>query len=442
MHKESHQVLDLVSIFRPVSKYSAQILEPENIPEVVRKSFKLAQSEKPGSCFIDLPENIAEMTVGAELEPLPVRQPPMPEPPANKVDEAAELISRAQFPIIMAGNGVIRAGASTALIEFAEALCLPVATTFMAKGAIPASHPLFLGTVGLQASDYISCGMARADVIICVGYDMVEYHPHLWNAGKDKRIIHIDASAAEVDAHYPLEVGVVGDIGLSLGRLIGKASRPRANPASTLRQTIVEERQTYAEDTGFPVKPQKILWDLRASLQPDDVVVCDVGAHKMWLARMFAEEKPNTCIISNGFASMGIAVPGAIAAKLVHPDRTAVAVTGDAGFLMNSQEIETALRIGAPIVILVWRDDAYGLIEWKQMNQFGRPSNIKFGNPDLVKYAESFGAKGYRVENATDLAPTLHQAIADDTVVVIDCPVDYRENLKLTKKLGELICPI
>ncbi|MDX8412160.1 MAG: thiamine pyrophosphate-dependent enzyme, partial [Mariprofundaceae bacterium] len=306
----------------------------------------------------------------------------------------------------------------------------------------PASHPLFLGTVGLQARDYISCGMARADVIICVGYDMVEYHPHLWNVGKDKRIIHIDASAAEVDAHYPLEVGVVGDIGLSLGRMIGKASRPAANPASALRQTIVEERRTYAEDDGFPIKPQKILWDLRASLQPDDVVVCDVGAHKMWLARMFAEEKPNTCIISNGFASMGIAVPGAIAAKLVHPERTAVAVTGDAGFLMNSQEIETALRIDAAIVILVWRDDAYGLIEWKQMNQFGRASNIKFGNPDLVKFAEAFGAKGYRVENAADLAPTLKQAIADDTVVVIDCPVDYRENLKLTKKLGALICPI
>ena len=190
------------------------------------------------------------------------------------------------------------------------------------------------------------------------------------------------------------------------------------------------------------MKPQKIVWDLRQALAPDCVVISDVGAHKLWMAREFQAERPNTCIISNGFASMGIAVPGAIAAKLVNPRRTAVAVTGDAGFLMNSQEIETALRIGTPIVILVWNDSKYGLIEWHQLRHFDRPSHIEFTNPDLVKYAESFGAKGYRVESAAELLPTLKQAIADDTVAVIDCPVDYSENMKLTEKLGKLVVSI
>jgi acetolactate synthase-1/2/3 large subunit len=198
----------------------------------------------------------------------------------------------------------------------------------------------------------------------------------------------------------------------------------------------------YAEDEGYPVKPQKIVSDLRRVLGPDDIAISDVGAHKMWMGRMYQAERPNTCIISNGFASMGIAVPGAIAAKLVFPDRKIVAVTGDAGFMMNSQEIETALRVGTPFVILIWNDSEYGLITWHQLRRFGRPSHIAFKNPDFVKYAESFGAKGYRVERAAELLPILEQALADDTVVIIDCPVDYSENMKLTKKLETLISPI
>jgi acetolactate synthase-1/2/3 large subunit len=210
----------------------------------------------------------------------------------------------------------------------------------------------------------------------------------------------------------------------------------------TLRKTIVEEMETHANDNGFPIKPQKIMWDLRQVLAPEDIVISDVGAHKMWMARMYQAERPNTCIISNGFASMGIAVPGAIAAKLQHPDRTVVAVTGDAGFMMNSQEIETALRIGTPIVIIIWTDSQYGLIRWHQMRHYGRDSHIDFRNPDFIKYAESFGAKAYSVQAADELIPAIEQAVRDDTVVIIDCPVDYSENMKLTEKLGELVCPI
>ena len=449
MHKESHQILDLVNLFEPISKYSTGIRSPEVIPEVVRKAFKVAKTEKPGGCFIDLPENVARAEV-SETAPLDVRFPETPEAPESKIREAAHLIAEARFPLVLAGNGVIRDRASRQLVEFAESTQVPVANTFMSKGCVPFSHELSLGTVGLQANDYVACGCAAADVIVCVGYDIVEYHPYLWHSEGNKKIIHVDPTPAEVDRYYIPECAVVGDIGSSLDR-IAELVAPRRDLirrksqnlyAGTLREVIVEELNACAEDRGFPVKPQKILWDLRQVLAPEDIVLSDVGAHKMWLARMYQVEKPNTCIISNGFASMGIAVPGAVAAKLVHPDRHVVAVTGDAGFLMNSQEIETALRIGTPIVILIWRDNEYGLITWHQMKAFGRKSHTGFTNPDFVRYAQSFGAKGLRVEAADELVPVLREAIAEDTVVVIDCPVDYSVNMEFTNRMGQLVCPI
>jgi acetolactate synthase-1/2/3 large subunit len=430
LHKESHQILDLVNLFEPISKYATQIREPEIIPEVVRKAFKLAKSEKPGCSFIDYPENIAGADV-QPLQPLKVQSAEPPVPPPEKIKQAAAVISQARHPIIMAGNGVIRARASEELVAFAERLKIPVASTFMAKGVIPFTHPLSLGAVGLAATDYVSCGFDRADVIICVGHKQ-----------RDRKIIHIDREPAEVDAHYMLEVGVIGNIAAGLQR-IAELTEPRTkNWAVSLRDTIVTEIREHADSAAFPIKPQKIMLDLRQVLKPEDIVISDVGAHKMWMARAYQAERPNTCIISNGFAAMGIGVPGAIAAKLAHPQRTALTVTGDAGFMMNSPEMETALRLGLAIVILIWNDSQYGLIKWHQERRFGRTSHIEFNNPDFVAYAKSFGAKGYRVESAADLIPTLKQAIADDTVVVIDCPVDYSENMKLTEKLGELVCPV
>jgi acetolactate synthase-1/2/3 large subunit len=440
LHKESHQVLDLVNMFQPITKYASQILEPEIIPEVVRKAFKVAQAEKPGACFIDFPENIAAMSIADT--PLRAQFATTPEPPADRIQAAAEIISASQHPMILAGNGVIRARASRELTTFAEKLGIPVANTFMAKGVIPFKHPMALGSAGLQARDYVGCGFNEADVIICIGYDLVEYHPYLWHPTRDRIIIHIDMSPAEVDACYGVEVGVVGDIGLSLTRIAALAERQSGQYMRPLREALSEEMRQHRADENFPLKPQKIIWDLRTALGLEDIVVCDVGAHKMWMARMFRCEFPNTCIISNGFASMGIAVPGAVAARLACPNRAIVAVTGDAGFLMNAQEIETAMRIDTPIVILIWNDSAYGLIEWKQMNTFNRVSNVRFNNPDFIKYAESFGAKGYRVERAADLLPMLKQALTDNTVSIIDCPVDYSENFRLAEKLGEMICPL
>ncbi|MCL5801083.1 MAG: acetolactate synthase large subunit [Gammaproteobacteria bacterium] len=440
LHKESHQVLDLVNMFQPITKYATQILEPGIIPEVVRKAFKLAQAEKMGACFIEFPENVAALEV-AET-PLRCQAATPPEPPAGRLHEAAAVISAARNPIILAGNGVVRAGASRELADFAGRLNVLSFFAPLAKGVIPFKHPMALGSAGLQARDYVSAGFEEADVIICVGYDLVEYHPYLWHPTRDRKIIHIDMSPAEVDASYIVEVGVVGDIKLSLSRIAALTTPHTGHQLRDLRSALKEEMALHSNDNDFPLKPQKIIWDLRTALGLEDIVVCDVGAHKMWMARMFRCEYPNTCIISNGFASMGIAVPGAIAASLARPGRAVVAVTGDAGFLMNSQEIETAIRIKAPIVVLVWTDNAYGLIQWKQMNCFGRESHVRFGNPDFVKYAEAFGAKGYRIEQASELLPTLKRAISDNTVSIIDCPVDYKENLKLAEKLGEMICPL
>ncbi|MEE9304562.1 MAG: acetolactate synthase large subunit [Thiotrichaceae bacterium] len=444
MHKESHQVLDLVNLFEPISKYSIEIREPEIIPELIRKAFKDAQAEKPGGAFISFPENIAAMDVSdaESLLPLRVQSPAAPSAAEDKVAQAAQIIDKAKFPIIMAGNGVVRSHASNALIEFAEHLNIPVAQTFMAKGSIPFSHSLSLGSVGLQAHDYVACGFDRADVVICIGFDMVEYHPKSWHPDKEKKIIHIDQTYAEVDAHYILETGVLGDISTSLKRIMEHTTKTHSGKNENLKGIIVNELDDFAEDVSFPIKPQKILYDTRKAMADADILISDVGAHKMWIARLFRCEQPNTCIISNGFASMGIGVPGAIAAKMTYPDKNVLTITGDAGFMMNSQEIETALRYNVAIVIMIWNDSEYGLIKWHQQRRFGRTGNISFNNPDFVKYAESFGAKGYRIEKAEDLLPTLQQAFADNTVVVVDVPVDYSENMKLTEKLGKLICPI
>jgi acetolactate synthase-1/2/3 large subunit len=281
--------------------------------------------------------------------------------------------------------------------------------------------------------------MEQADVVIAVGYDFVEYAPCFWNPRRDKRIVHVDVSPAEVDEHYIVEVGVLGDIRLSLEDIAEGLSSFDSPWAQASRKTVIDGFEAEAAGApSWPMRPQHVMRDLRAVLKPDDLVLCDVGAHKLWMARMFPCEAPNSCIISNGFAAMGIAVPGAVAAKLVCPERRVVAVTGDGGFLMNSQELETAVRLELPLAILVWRDDGYGVIRWKQVGRFGRTSSVEFGNPDLVRFAQSFGAAGYRVAEPSELRPVLVEALNSRVPAVIDCPVDYAENLRLTERLMSL----
>lgn len=441
MHKESHQVIDIVELFKPMTKWNTQIRKASIIPEAVRKAFKLAMTEKLGATHIDFPEDEANVEVSDSSEPLLVQFPFAPEPLAAQVQRAADVISGARRPIILAGNGVVRNRASKDLIHFAERLNIPVCNTFMAKGVLPANHPLSLFSVGLQERDIAWYGLDRADVVICVGYDIVEYHPELWNPNKNKRIVHIDLLPAEVDDSYIVSVGVTGDIKLSLQQ-IGERSQPSENQSySKLRELILTEVEEAKHDRSFPLKPQKVVADLRSVLADDDIVISDVGAHKMWIARMYQASKPNTCIISNGFSAMGIAVPGAISAKLHYPRAQVVAATGDGGFLMNAQELETAMRIGTPFVSLIFNDGVYGLIGWKQQIHFNREAFVRFENPDFARFAECFGAKGYRVGGWDELMPVLREALQQSVPTVIDCPVDYGENMRLTNKLDAFVCP-
>lgn len=440
LHKESHQVMDLVQLFRPMTKYNAQVVQARIIPEVVRKAFKVAQTEKFGATHIDLPEDVAE--ADAEGEPLPVQQPKDPEPLSSQLQRAADVINSARFPIILAGNGVIRGKAWEALRGFVAQTRIPCAHTFMAKGVLPYTDELSLLAVGLQSKDVVNCGLDRADVVLCVGYDIVEYQPETWNPDRNKLVVHIDRSPAEVDAHYTVAVGIEAGIGLTLGELAGRVTPREEKAVCTLRRAILDELAALSEDRSFPLKPQRVVHDIRQVMGPADIVVSDVGAHKLWIARMYPALEPNTCIISNGFAAMGIALPGAIAAKLLYPERRVLAVCGDGGFLMNCQEMETAVREGAAVVCLVFHDDTFGLIRWKQELRFGRPAFVDFGNPDFVQLAHSFGWEGLRINSADELSPALASAFSSGRPTLIDCPVDYTENRRLTERLGQLVCPI
>ena len=454
LHKEAHQVVDIVRMFRPVTKWNTRVERVDAIPEIVRKAFRVATLEKPGPTHIELPENLAAMAPesGNAIQPIPPGRTYFPEPTDEAIDHGARLLAASSRPIVLAGNGVLRRHASDALRALANGLHVPVAVTFMGKGAIDDRSHLSLMAVGLQARDHVLAGFDRADLVICVGYDLVEYAPAHWNADGSKRIIHIDTQPAEVEAAYQPEVELVGDIDGTLRRLL-EAVLPRGvggRDASTrhasqeilvnadLRTALLEDLLTCEDDQGFPIKPQRAIHEMRRALGPDDIVVSDVGAHKVWVSRLYQAYQPNSVIISNGFAAMGISLPGAIAAKLVHPDRKVIALCGDGGFLMNSQELETAKRIGTNIVVVVWRDDGYGLIDWKQRNEFGRPFGVEFGNPDFVAYAQSFGIAGFRPTSADDLYPTLKRALDVDGPALVEVPIDYRENLRLTEHLGAL----
>jgi acetolactate synthase I/II/III large subunit len=441
MHKESHQFIDVVSMFKPVTKWNTEIFHPRTMAETVRKAFKVAQTEKPGSTHLELPEDVAAETVsdGEVDEPLRVQAPFLTEPLARQVSRAVEVLATARRPILLVGNGVIRGQAYEAVRRFARQTNMPVLHTFMSKGVVPDSDPLSCHTIGLQMRDHPAVVIEQSDVVVAVGYDFVEYAPCLWNPNRDKHIVHVDVLPAEVDAHYVMDVGVLGDIGLSLdqiGEQLASFDRTWAEESRRRIQTAFE--QEWAQPSEWPLRPQHIIRDLRQGLASDDLVICDVGAHKLWMARMFPCEAPNTCVISNGFASMGMALPGAIAAKLLFPARRVVAVTGDGGFLMNVQELETAVRLQLPFVVLIWRDNGYGVIRWKQQRKFGRTSGVEFSNPDFVALAQSFGAVGYRVEGPLELEPALKAALSCGKPAVIDCPVDYSENLRLSEQLKAL----
>jgi acetolactate synthase-1/2/3 large subunit len=436
--KESHQSVDLVPMFTPVTKWSALVATPGAVPEMVRKAFKLAQTERPGAVYLAVPEDVEEAEVGAELQPLPVNVPRTDEPSPEQVQRAAMIVASARNPVVLAGHGAARADACQALIRFAESLGVPVATTFHGKGVFPDDHPLALGAVGFMRHDYVNFGFDQADVIVAVGYELQEFDPVRINPRGDTKIIHVHRFPAEVDAHYDVSVGLHANIAHSLDALADAVDRRFEIPSVPIRSLLADELAAGSADARFPLAPARIVADTRAALGRDDIVLVDTGALKMWMARLYPTYEANTCLISNGLSTMSWTVPGAIGAKIARPDANVLVATGDGAFLMNSQEIETALRLRLPIVILIWVDDAYGLISWKMDLEIGHNVDTTFGNPDFVKYAESFGATGYRIASADELLPTLRTALAADTVSVIACPVDYSANLQLIETLGEL----
>lgn len=437
-YKESHQIIDLDTLFRPVSKWNGNILVPQATPEIVRKAFKVAQSERPGTTVIILPEDIAAEKISAT--PLRLNKVRDSAPSPSQIERALEVINAAKAPVIIAGPGVCRDHASEALIRFSEKTNIPVATTFLAKGAFPDSHDHSLGTLGFMRHDYTNFGLDESDVVLAVGYDLIEYAPEKWNPHGDKKIIHIHNLPAEVDSHYYLEVGIQGGIGSSLDALAQGIEGLERCPAVDRKIRSLQEAEFAAgqKADAFPLKPGRVVADIRAAMGEKDIVLADTGAVKMWMARLYPCYHPETCLISNGLATMAFSLPGALGAKLAHPDRKVLATMGDGSFLMNSQEIETAMREKIHFVILVWVDEHYGLIKWKQELDLGRSAFVKFTNPDFVKQAESYGAKGYAIQSAQELLPILKQALAEDTVSIIACPVDYSENTRLTDQLGEL----
>jgi acetolactate synthase-1/2/3 large subunit len=441
IYKESHQFVDLVSLYRPITKWGDMITVRAAVPEMVRKAFKQATTERPGATFLIVPEDVAEREVSGA--PLPVNTPVDPAPDEGQVHRAVHVLSEASHPVVLAGPGVARDGATEALVRFSERLHIPVATTFLGKGVFPDDHPNALGTIGFMVKDYANFGFDRADVVVAVGYDLVEYSPSRWNPSADKRIVHIHRTVAEVDANYSLAVGVQGNIGETLDA-IGAASyiHEIRGEVPPVRDLVRDELARGAADDAFPVTPARIVADLRSVMGRDDIVLADTGAVKMWMARLYPTYEPNTCLISNGLATMAFSLPGAFAAKLVHPERRVVAAMGDGAFLMAAAEIETAVREGVHLVVLVWVDGGYGLIRWKQQIHLGRTAAVSFGNPDFVTFAESLGANGYAIAAASQLRPTLERALSDEAVSIVACPVDYAENARLIERLGALTEPI
>lgn len=446
LHKESHQVMDVVAMFRPVTKWATTVLHPDSIPEIIRKAVRLARTEKPGAVHIELPEDVAKLP--ASTKPMKVQKFRRPVPADKIMDMAFDAIKSAKRPVIIAGNGCIRKRASKQLRVLCEKTGIGVVSTFMAKGAVDMDADYCLYTIGLGSKDYVSAAIDASDLVITIGYDMVEYHPKLWNDGKQKTVLHIDFLPAEIDENYHPEVEVVGDLAHSLWMLNERVDANGGLSFDTDHQKTVRS-DMWAEISGHKdhktvdkITPQKVLWDARQVLGPHDILLSDVGAHKMWIARQYQCHEPNTCLIPNGFCSMGFSLPGAIAASIVEPDKKVLSISGDAGFMMNVQEMETAKRLNCNFVAMVWEDNAYGLIAWKQENEFGKHTDLAFGNPDWLQLASAFGWAGHYVNESAKLQDVLEQAFAESGPSLVVVPIDYRENMELTKRLGEITASI
>ena len=437
IHKESHQYIDIVENFETATKWNTRIEVSDVVPEVVRKAFKVAETEKPGSVHLEIPANIAGSETSHPNEgvipPIRARR---SSPDRQSLRHAADLIERSSFPVMLAGNGVVRKNAAAQLCKFAELFNIPVVTTFMGKGAITAKSNCYVGTLGLASDRLIADVFSKADIVVAVGYDLVEYAPMMWNPNLDKKIVHIDFTTSEVDMHYVPEVEINSDIRETLELLEGMiSSNKKSKYMSSLHDELIETFEQEGVVNSWPVSPQRVLYAIRQVMGVEDILVSDVGTNKLWVGKFYPVYGNNTLLMSNGFATMGFGLPVAVGAKLLCPDKKVLAVCGDGGFMMNAQEIETARRLGLNIVIVIFNDGGYNLIRWKSLNKWGKAFGVDFTNPDFVKLADSFGSEGIRIESSEGIDQALTWAFSRKGPVIIDVPIDYSVNSQLVRLL-------
>ncbi|KFI40011.1 acetolactate synthase [Bifidobacterium actinocoloniiforme DSM 22766] len=439
IYKESHQVIDLRAMFTPVTKWSENIYEAQSAPEVIAKAYNEAMNGRPGATFVAMPENVEAAEAVGQTH-VPAMPHPVSLPMQEDIKAAADMVRSAQHPIVLAGMGVVRDHAIAEMNAFMTATGLPVATTYMGKGAVDDHDSHSLGVVGFMAHDYENFAFDQADVIVSVGYELSEFKPEKINPRGEVPVIHINAFSADTDAHYPVKININADIASSLQMLqqeLGDYHAPTFSAA--IRDAIEEELAFGAKESGASLTPQQIVSATREAVDDDGIVLTDTGALKMWMARLYKTYAPNTLLIDNGLSTMSWTLPGAIGAKLAEPNKHVLAMMGDGSFMMNSQELETAHRYQIPLTAMVWVDKAYGLIKWKMDLGLGHHSEVDFNNPDFQQYVESFGGNAHLIESRQQLVDTLKSTLAaDEGINVLFVPVDYSENMKLIDKLGKV----
>jgi acetolactate synthase-1/2/3 large subunit len=422
------QILDVVAMMGPITKFTHQLASSDNIPSRVREAFRLAEEEKPGAVHLELPEDIAEeRTEGRPLHRSLVRRPTADE---KSVRAAVAKIEAAKSPILVIGAGANRKMTSRMLLQLVEKTGIPFVTSQLGKGVIDETHPGFLGCAALSAGDFVHRAIESADLILNVGHDVIEKPPFFMKPGGTE-VIHVSTNTAEVDPVYFPQVEVIGDIANAVWQ-IAEAVVPSGDwdfgAMLRARSAEVEHTASLSDDRRFPVFPSCLVRQVREAMPADGIVCLDNGVYKIWFARNYPARQPNTVLLDNALATMGAGLPSAMASAMVYPGRKVMAICGDGGFMMNSQEMETAVRLELDLVVLVLRDDAYGMIRWKQANMGFEDFGLTYGNPDLVRYAESYGARGHRVESSAQVPDLLRRCLDTPGVDLIDCPVDYSEN--------------
>jgi len=428
------QILEVVEMMKPITKFTHQLASADNIPSRVREAYRLAEEEKPGATHIEFPEDVADEHTNAKpIKPSLARR-PSAEPKA--VRSAVKMIEEAKSPILVIGAGGNRKQTGRMLLQFIEKTGIPFVTTQLGKGVIDETHPKFLGCAALSAGDFVHRSIEHADLIVNIGHDVIEKPPFFMKDGGTP-VIHVSTKTAEVDPVYFPNVEVIGDIANAIWQMkedIVPSGKWNFDFPLKARKAEVAHTESLEDDTRFPIFPPHLVKEVRSAMPSDGIICLDNGVYKIWFARNYPARQQNTVLLDNALATMGAGLPSAMASAMVYPDKKVMAICGDGGFMMNSQEMETAVRLGLNITVLILNDSSYGMIRWKQANMGFEDWGLTYGNPDFVKYAEAYGAKGHRVESAAHLTSLLKECLDTPGVHLIDCPVDYSENDQILNK--------